>query len=752
MHRSGQLGSAAQLYQNVLARDPDSVEALHLLGVLRHQQGDHARSVELIRRAVALRPNVAAFHANLAEAYRALGDSERAVGCCRTALQLSPGYPEALCNLGAALQDLGRPAEAIDPLRRALEAQPNSVVTLNNLGIALRDLGQRDEAYAHFRRAVELEPGFALARTNLGQMLLDLGQSDEALSQCEEAVRLQPNLAALHHNLGNALRALDRLVEARAAYLDALRLKPDLALAQVHLGLILQREGQLDDALVWLKKAVELEPGNITFWEYLAELYGAMEEPAEAIPCWERVLAQDPNRAAAHLALGWALQEEGQLAAAGEHYHAAAQLEPASAAAKLNLGGLHEELGDMAAAEAEFRAALQLQPAYALPHGRLATLLRRKLPEDDLIALEQRLADEQLPPGPRARLLFGLAHVLDARCDYPRAAASLRQANAITLELAKDRRGYQPEEHERFVNGLLKVFDRDFFSRASGLGSDAHRPVFIFGLPRSGTTLIEQVLASHSHVYGAGELRFGRQTFEAIPGVLGRSDAPRDCVGHLDAAALGTLMQRHLSRLDTIDGGATPRIVDKMPDNYMYLGLLAALFPRATFIHCRRDLRDIAVSCWITDFRSIRWANDQQHLATRFQQYARLMDHWRGVLPVSIHDVDYEDSVNDLESVARRLISACGLDWEPGCLEFHKTQRPIRTASVVQVREPVYTRSVARWKNYEPDLGELFTAIVPDHRAPSLNGVSIDPATTIPSSLSQRHSLHPEHSSSPAAE
>ncbi len=158
-------------------------------------------------------------------------------------------------------------------------------------------------------------------------------------------------------------------------------------------------------------------------------------------------------------------------------------------------------------------------------------------------------------------------------------------------------------------------------------------------------------------------------------------------------------------------GDRPDRVVDKMPDNYMYVGLMSVVFPNATFIHCRRDLRDIAVSCWMTDFRSIRWANDPEHIASRFQQYRRLMDHWQAVLPAPIQHVDYEETVTDLESVARRLIAACGLEWEPACLEFHRNERPIRTASVTQVRQPVYQRSVARWKNYESTLGEMFAAL-----------------------------------------
>jgi tetratricopeptide (TPR) repeat protein len=711
MHQAGRLAPAAQLYQQCLGREQENAEVLHLFGVLHHQQGNHTRAVELIRRAVVLEPNVPAFHANLAEAYRALGQWERAAGCCRVALRLWPDYPEALCNLGLALGGLGRRTEAVDCFRRALQLRPDFAAVHGNLGIALRDLHELDEALVHFRRAVELEPDSAPARTNLGQILLDRGLADEALSNCQDAVRLQPDAAALHHNLGAALRTLGRLAEARAAYLEALRLQPDLAVSHAHLGLILQQEGRFGDALPWLKQAVELAPNDAAFWQYLAELHTEREEQALAVPCWEQALALAPETAAVHISLGWALQEEGRLAEGGEHYRAAAQLQPGSAPARLNLGGLYEEQGAMAEAEAAFRQAIRLQPGYALPHARLATMLRGRLPEADVAVLEERLADPRLAPGFRARLLFGLAHVLDARNDFSRAADCLRQANALTLELAHGRRDYAPVEHDAFVDGLLRAFTPDFFARTEGAGLDTRKPVFIFGLPRSGTTLVEQVLASHPRIHGAGELRLARQSFDSLPSVLDRSDAPVDCVPHLDAGAVRGLADRHLDALETVGGTKADRIVDKMPDNYMYVGLLAALFPRAVFIHCRRDLRDIAVSCWMTDFRSIRWANDPGHIASRFRQYRRLMVHWRAELPVTIHEVDYEETVADLEGVARRLLTACGQEWNPACLEFHSTQRPVRTASVAQVRQPIYTKSVARWKNYERELADLFAAL-----------------------------------------
>jgi hypothetical protein len=182
-------------------------------------------------------------------------------------------------------------------------------------------------------------------------------------------------------------------------------------------------------------------------------------------------------------------------------------------------------------------------------------------------------------------------------------------------------------------------------------------------------------------------------------------------VSDLDHAALQRLAERHLEALREMESKPAERIVDKMPDNYLYLGLLAALFPQATFIHCRRDLRDIAVSCWMTDFRSIRWANDPEHLASRFRQYRRLMQHWRNVLPVPVFEVVYEQMIDDFDTEARRLLSACGLEWEPACGRFHETARPVRTASVTQVRQPIYRRGLARWLHYQATLADLFARL-----------------------------------------
>jgi hypothetical protein len=313
--------------------------------------------------------------------------------------------------------------------------------------------------------------------------------------------------------------------------------------------------------------------------------------------------------------------------------------------------------------------------------------------------------------GPRARLLFALGHVLDARGEHARAARCLREANA--LDLARGARAFRPDAYEHSIGELIDAFGPDFFGRVAGAGLDTRQPVFLVGLPRSGTTLLEQILASHPRVHGAGELTLAGRAFESLTRVPGRTarSTVREILPRVGPDAIRHLARSYFDRLHVLADGGAERIVDKLPENYLYLGLIVALFPKATVIHCRRDLRDVALSCWMVDFQEIAWASDPGHIAANFRAYLRLMEHWRAVLPATIHEVDYEETVADLEGVARRLLAAMGLDWDPACLEFHRNGRPVRTRSVTQVRQPLHRRSVGRWRQYERELADLFAAL-----------------------------------------
>lgn len=492
----------------------------------------------------------------------------------------------------------------------------------------------------------------------------------------------------------------------------AIRLAPGMAAAYANLGLVSLQKSRFDEARRLLSRAAKLEPDNATYWEYLAELHGRLEQFPAAIRCWERVLAQTPNdRAHPHLAIGRALHELNRPVDAECHYVAAVATEPSSAEARFELGVFFQDQGKFDEAEAAFRAAVALQPTYDPARVHLASLLVGELPDDDLAATLVRLGDPGISQDSRSRLLFALGQVYDARGEESRASSCLREANALKLAPTPTHVRFQPAVHSEFVDSLIRAFGPDFFSRTAGAGLDTKRMVFIVGLPRSGTTLLEHILASHPQVHGAGELVLCRRLFDSLPTALGSSGSPVDCVSLLDPETIRRLAEAYLVRLRALADDRAERVIDKMPENYLYLGLLARMFPAATVIHCRRDLKDVALSCWMADFRNIIWANDPGHIAVNFECYLRLMNHWRTVLPITIHEVDYEEVVVNLEPLVRRLLKALGLDWDPACLDFHHTRRPIRSASFTQVRQPLYKKSVARWKRYEHELADLFGSL-----------------------------------------
>ena len=710
-HQAGRLAEATRIYQQLLTVNPNHADALHLLGVAAYQKGQAAEAVTLISRAIVVNARVAAYHSNLGEAYRAQGQYDKAAACFRTALRLQPPYAEACSNLGLTLMAQGQLDEAIEQFRLAIQISPRFGMAHNNLGNALRLKGDVQQAVVHFRQAIAVEPTLAEAHSNLGQMLTEQDQLQEALELCREAVRLRPDLAEAHNNLGNVLRALDQLDEAKQCYQQALALNPHLAMSYNNMGQALQQEGKFDEAKAWYQQALEREPTSARFYTNLASAFEAEERYAEARTHYETALQCDPEYAEAHGGLASVLHAEGDYAGAERHFREAVRLKPWAAGLHAGLGTVLEELGQFDAALACWREALRHAPEHAGALCAMATMLKAKLPKEDRGRMEHLVADPKRTEGYRSVMHYGLAQIYDAEGQFDQAALHLREANALR-KAGQERQGkaYRPEEHERFVERLIALTGADFFAKARGGGLESQRPIFIVGMPRSGTTLTEQILASHSQVFGAGELRLARRAFESLPQLVNRRDPPVECLAYLDRTAVRRLAQHYLDGVSNLDAQA-PRVADKMPDNYLYLGLLAVIFPRARFIHTRRDLRDVAVSCWMTNFKEIRWACDPDHIAHRVRLYRRLMEHWQQALPVSVLHIDYEDTVADLEGVARRLVQWCGLEWEPECLAFHETRRPVRTASVTQVRQPIYTRSVQRWRHYEKDLGSLFNQL-----------------------------------------
>jgi tetratricopeptide (TPR) repeat protein len=606
------------------------------------------------------------------------GHLDRAASAYEATLAVNPDQPEVLHLLGLVSLQRGNAGRAVALIGRAVALRPAEAAFHAALAEAYWASGAADRAIGSYHAALRLNPNNPAVLSNLAATLLSQGDVDAGIRHLRDAIQLAPEMPAAYNNLGNALGRKGDKAGALEQFRIAVRLAPNAAQAQSNLGRMLLEHGEPEEALIRSREALRLQPE-------LAEVQSN---------------------------LGNVLHALGQIDEAKACYSEAIRLKPSLAAAHAGLGGVFEELGDFDHALAAIRTALVYDPRHAGTLARLATWLRDKLPAADRATIEDMLADPTLTADRRWPLQFGLAQALDAEGAFDRSAALTLQANALQLADFQNRgKGYDPETHRTTVDRLIAAFSAEFFAKVRGFGLETELPVFIVGMPRSGTTLAEQVLASHPKVFGAGELRLAWQTIEALPEATGRAGNPLDCLQYLDQETVRRLAARHLDALATLDRSAG-RVVDKMPENTLYLGMIATIFPRAKLIHCRRDLNDVALSCWMTHMAQVRWACDPDHIASRIKDYQRIMDHWSRVLPVPMFELDYEAMVADIEGVSRKLVAWCGLEWDPACLNFHQTQRRVRTASVAQVRQPVYGRSVGRWKNYEQVLAPLFSALV----------------------------------------
>jgi tetratricopeptide (TPR) repeat protein len=712
-HRAGRLDEAEKLYKQAIALHPGEVNALHYLGVLAHQRGDHGKAIELIGRALKARPDTPEMFCNLAEAQRAAGHAIEAEASCRRALELRADYPEARLNLAAALSEQRRFAESEAASRAALALRPEFPGAALALADALREQRRIHDAEIAYRRVLAAAPDHWGALANFGLMLVQSGRMEEGLALCRAAAALPADNALPAQNLGYVLLEYGRIDEAMQVLEQALERTPNAPFLSLLVGRAWDELGEVAEARNWLWRAVQLDESLLEARVRIADLEADLDNHEAALEILESVLTSDPARVDALVGKARARLSLGDVEGSVADHREAIRLHPESAALHAALGRTLASAGDVEGAVACQREAIALNRRCVPAYAGLLTTLRHKASDaerDTAIALLDLpwMTDER-----RASLCFGLAAYYDGRGDWDAAAEQMVQANALRQAAdARRHKTYDPGQYEAFADRVVETFTPALFERLKGLGSDSERPVFIVGMPRSGTTLTEQIIATHPQAFGAGERPFAHRGLTLLPHIMGRPhDDPLSCLQAADGPALEAAASWHLAQLAGLDGGAALRMVDKMPDNYSALGWLAVLFPRARFIYCRRDLRDVALSCWVTNFSAIRWANDLDHLARRIQQHRRLMEHWRQVLPAPVLEVDYEAMVADQEGQSRRLIDWLGLDWDDRCLSFFETERLVRTASVTQVREPIYNRSVARWRRYEAMLAPLLTSL-----------------------------------------
>jgi tetratricopeptide (TPR) repeat protein len=567
-----------------------------------------------------------------------------------------------------------------------LSVEPNHAQALHLLGLITHLQGNPGQAIAHLQKAVSLDPSHADAWRHLGDVYAATEEFRASLAPYQQALQLRPYAPQTYNQLGAALLRLRQCSWAARCFQEAVRLDPSYAAGHYNLGIALTEEGRLPEA-------------------------------AEA---FEQALRLEPNNSQATLSLGLLLHRAGDLDRAAAYYRRTLRLNPACVDASKGVAIIFKEQGLFDEAIRAFRHTLELQPDHAIAYANLSEFAaegRLQFTPDELEQIQCLATSKQRSPSDRSLCYFALGRVFNRQGAYDQAFACFQHANDLRRKLLEgENTAFDAREQQARVEAIVAYYDSTYFERVKGWGNQSAAPIFILGMPRSGSTLVEQILASHPQAIGTGEVG-------EIPEFFARWEA-RASAGRTRAGLSGdhwaappilldeAAAQRQAAEFLALAAQTgAERITVKNLANHFYVGLIATLFPGARIIYCRREPLDVCLSCYFQNFESADFAWSLADIGFYYRRYANLMDHWRRVLPAPIHEVSYEELVQDQEKVTRALLAYCGLNWDERCLAYFKTRRAVRTASALQVRQPLFKGAIGRWKFYRAHLGPLFAAL-----------------------------------------
>ena len=602
------------------------------------------------------------------------GNLQQAEQACHQILQMYPKNADVLHLYGLLLHQKGDHKSAIKYMKRAIKIQNNNPMFFNNLGIVYKVIGKMDEARFAFEKAVRLDKNLADAYNNLGSIYQEQGKLSEALSAYEQALKLNPQYMMAYTNLGNIYLLQDKYEKAREINKQALALDPDFVTAHINLGVICQAEGNFDIAKAHYERAIEIDPKQIDAYTNLANIYLLQDQYEKAREINNKALALDPDFATAHSNLGVIYQAEGNFDLAIDHY----------------------------------KHAIEIDPKQVDAYFGLATLKNNAVDKNKLIAqAEKLLTDRDINQRNKARLHFVLGKLKDDNGSYDEAFVHYKTGNDIKHSVSK----YQLKKHEYEAKKLVEYFTPALINKFSAYGSDSELPVFILGMPRSGTTLVEQIISSHPRVRAAGEQGFFVRAANKMSAYLETQKDYPNCLDELNQSTAGMICDEYLNLLTNYSSEAL-RITDKMTANFLHLGMINMLFPRAHVIHCHRNPVDTCLSIYFQDFMSeVPYAYDLEEIGHYYCQYEHIMTFWKVNLSIPIMDIAYEDLIDNQIEQSRELIEFIGLEWDERCLDFYKTKRAVLTASNWQVRQPVYKSSVNRSEHYLKYITPLIKAL-----------------------------------------
>jgi tetratricopeptide (TPR) repeat protein len=653
-----------------------------------------------------LRPQ-ATFEQSLREAQGALragnaGTAERRLRA------LDASFPgEASCRwlLGVALLDQGKIPASVATLEAVLARVPEFADARVTLARAYLRAGRAAPAREEVRRVLEKMPHHHLAWLAYGDVLVDLEQYADARLAFERARLTDPYLERVREATA-ALAADDRKTAERVLRL-ILRADASHVAALCGLAALSIAADKPRDAERLLHHARKQSAHHPLIWRELGQTLMKLGRLEEADAAANRLIEIEPENPQNWITIGAVSSRLMRQERALEAYEQAARLEPAEVRLRMTIGHIHKTLGRRTESEAAYKAALAMDPGVAEAYWSLADLKNYAFSDAEMAAMQRLLAHDRLERSNAAQLHFALGKAFEQRQQYADAFAYYARGNALRRLDAP----FDIEHFERRTARIRAFFDTEFFGKRAGSGDPSTAPIFIVGLPRSGSTLIEQILASHSRVEGTMELPNIINITHQFDDIAASRDGYPETVGSAPAGLLTALGSRYLEETAPLRSGRA-HFIDKLPNNFSHVGLIHAILPQATVIDARRHPMDCCFSTFKQHFAEGQtFSYDLADLGRYYRCYLSLMDHWDAVLPGKVLRVQYEDLVRDPEANIRRLLDYCRLPFEAACLSFHQTRRSVRTASAEQVRQPIYTSGVGHWRQFERELEPLREAL-----------------------------------------
>ncbi|PCJ85935.1 MAG: hypothetical protein COA54_09990 [Thiotrichaceae bacterium] len=698
-----------------LEESPKNTDALYVSGLAYLFTGQFEKSIHHLKRAIKQNPNNAQYIANLGISYLRSDDIDAAITNLKQAIDMQPDYEMARYNIGSAYIKNQQAELAIDHFKSLTELQPENADYLCALADAIRETGQWLHSIKLYKKTLELDTNHCRAHTNMGPLMMHLGQFDYAVTHCLRAIELRPEQTLARKNLGDCYVQMELLDDAMEAYADAFDIDENNVELIVAIGNIWLETADFSEASSWFQKAHQLDDENALALCGLAHIQRELGNLQQALDILQPLLEKEPENIEVLHHLSDTLWDDGDAETALRYLKIILKLQPHRSALYAKIGHILSSAGDIDGALQHYNTALKQNPRCIPVLNGLATTQRGKLETRHVETIQNLLnsgtTNTKLKPGNHAALHNALAFYFDGNKQFKVAAEHMRQANDFQWQHKKIRGWqYHTQRHEDHISQLIQIFTPRYFKQIATYGSTDNTPVFIVGMPRSGTTLTEQILARHKNVLGIGERNFASQAFNQYTNI--NNQIKLEQLKNITGQEVKQLSQNYLDKLHALVRQSNEtnitRVIDKMPDNYNMIGWILTLFPNAKIIHLQRDLADVALSCWMMQFGTIRWACHKEHISHRIQQYQRIMQHWREVLPDKFIETSYEQLVNNQKEESIRLIEYIGLEWDENCLKFYESERLIRTASMTQVRQPIHKKSIHRWKAYQPFIAGLF--------------------------------------------